>query len=475
MNTLQQPKRTGAVDSSTIGVMIAAGDAWRRHADPMNGGDPGFAVMHSDQKAGSVAGYDSNGVPVRARKRRWDVADDVEMTPSALRGLRDTYQYHRMGSSIHLGADASYRDRNGGFDVMEQYPTVEHFLQNGWGDDRAVEALMPKQAMDAPGLYVHLDLVLQLPDLVEKSRVPTTARALLPFHNFNAPGATDYEYRVTERRGRAEFTANFDGRAPDSDRDIKPIRRPLKWMWSGASWTWQDIQNAAQARANGTALPNLESDELETAHQNCMILEDLTMWMGNKDIDLHGVLSDNAQTLIPRTNAVKNFSDETISPEEMLETLRAAERRVFLTRFEKPDTIALGTADYAKVHQTDYDTSNSSNRTVAEHFLATSMWVKNIVWAPLLDYVSDVENELRQQGYGPNLAAQYAGGINQLPAMLCYRRSPDVIRGIIGVDLQVMPTEQAQLKFYTPVLLKTGGLEVKRPRACDLTLFPPVP
>lgn len=473
-----QPNLTNAIDARTAAYLTDTGAAWEKVIDSTADkfAFDGIDAIETDETAGKLIGKDDAGNPCISRKNRWDVAQDVIMSPKALHGLRGMYRSARQGENLHLGAVDSWRGRHGEYNVMERYPNVEAFLRHGVDDPLAVEALMPADATDAPGLYVHMELVLQLPELIEQSRVPTTATKLLPMHNFNAPGATDYEYKVTKKRGRAEFTAEFHGRAPDSGRDVLPIRRPLVWMWSGASWSWLDIKHAAQARANGSRLPGLESDMLKIAAENCYILEDLTLHFGQADLGLHGILSPSALTGIQHTPAAKNLSDPNITADEMLTILKDAENRIFLTRFETADTIALGTSDFAAVHRKELSLENGSNITVAKHFIKNvAMHIKQIVWSPMLDYVPEVQAELIEQGYSVAEAQKYAGGINQLPAMLTYRRDPNVLRGIRGVDLQVMPSEQESLRWYTPVLHKTGGLEVKRPRACDITTFPAIP
>lgn len=318
-------------------------------------------------------------------------------------------------------------------------------------------------------LFVNSELTVMLPDLVEIEKLMPSARDVFPMRMLNAPGAVDYEFRALDRRARAEHTATFAGDAPTAAVTSTPIRRPLRWMRSGVKFSWIDIEQWKQARANGSPLPDIVALQTRTAREALLELENIDLFFGNTDLDITGLLSGNQGINTP--NAVANFKNAA-DPEAAVQALLAGAKRVFTDRFRRDIVIGLGTRDYLYVTTATYLDANGSSagKSIAAIALerGKDMGVTAILHIPELGFEAGVETYLLGLGYSAALAEKYAGGLAGKAVMLTMARSPEHARGIVGQDLMQFPPDTTSTETKIQMAMSTGGLEVRQPKALDI-------
>lgn len=412
----------------------------------------------------------------RSRRARWST-EDVGLSQAGRRQLYDVLEGRV--ATIDSEATRVVRQKFGSGAravnaILSSAIGLKHPVHGGL----VLDGITPATLDDAADLFVHNELIRVLPMLLREQRVDIFARQLFPSRMLNAPGAEGWEFRVLKARGRAALTADFEGHAPRGAKSRKPIRRPLKWMWSGASWTWSEMLAAAEARANdGFDGINLNTEEVNLAREACLRLENLLLFFGDvgpdqpDDPGIHGILSP--QNGINQTTGVPAFV--ATDPAAMLRTMLAAEARIIQSRVESPTTLALGTTDYILVHHTTWEDGDAGagarERSVAEVFLSRAISIREIVWAPELQYEAAVEAELKEQGYSDAEAARYAGGIDKKRVMLTYTRDAAKLENTVGQDLMVRPPQLINERWDVNVLLKTGGMTVYYPRSADIVVF----
>lgn len=321
-------------------------------------------------------------------------------------------------------------------------------------------------------IFINSELTLTLPELVEIEKRQPSARDVFPMKFLNAPGAVDYEFRTIDRKGRAEHTATFEGDAPTAAITSSPGRRPLHWMWSGITFSWQDIEQWKQARANGSPLPDVVAEMQKTARAAILDLENIDLFFGNPTLKITGLLSGNQNINTPA--AVAAIQDAATS-EAAVQLLLSGVQRVFAQRFKSKMRVLLGTRDFAYCSTATYvDASNgSTGRSLLQVALerGKALGLEAFVHVPEVAFEEEVETYLADLGYSASLAEKFAGGIGGKATMVTVVNDPLVHRGIVGQDLMQFPPDQTSTVTRIQYAASTGGLEVRQPKGLDIQIL----
>lgn len=413
---------------------------------------------------------------IPGRSRRVDPSQDVKMTDAA------NMQLHIIAPKL-AGVDAKRLGVDGASEAAAEAEVARNIARkHGTGDAAALwrvgahstaflNTVSRLAALDGlSAIFLQSELTVQLPDLVRVEQQKPSARDILAMRFLNAPGAVDYEFNKFERKGKAEHTADFRGKVPTASLTRDPIRRPLRWSRSGMSYTWLELQQWSQAKKNGMPLPDFVKEYAEAAREALLELENLDLFFGNTNLDIHGLLSaENYASAFP--TAISNFVNAA-SPEAAVQLLLTGAKRIFATRRFVADVIMLGTRDYMYITTATYLDSNgtSAGKSIADITLERGkpLGLKAIVHVPELAYDTEMQDYLESLGYKNGDEEKYAGGIATKDVMVTMARDPNVSRGICGQDIMQFPPDQTATETTVQLAMSTGGYEVRHPDAIDV-------
>lgn len=478
---------------TAIDFQKAAADKWA--AINHNSGGRQFVGTlgdrsYTDEAPGTVIGNDaSGGVKARTRLALDEGLNLVEDKSRSQRiSPRDVTMSQQAYMGLHLlaptlGADAKDLDGEARRDAeiarriigRVGADSVEKLWHLGSHSDAFVRCVARSAARRGLGtdafnqIFINSELTLALPELVEIEKRMPSARDVFPMKFLNAPGAVDYEFRTIDRKGRAEHTATFEGDAPTAAITSSPVRRPLHWMRSKINFSWLDIEQWKQARANGSPLPDVVAELQKTARSVILDLENIDLFFGNPTLKITGLLSGNQGINTPA--AVANFANAA-SSEAAVQLLLSGVKRIFQQRFRAKMRVYLGTRDYAYCSTANYidASSGSIGKSLLDVALerGKALGLEAFVHVPEVAYEAEVETYLLGLGYSAGLAQQFAGGLSAKATMVTAVFDPLVHRGIVGQDLMQFPPDQTSTITRIQYAASTGGLEVRQPKGLDI-------
>jgi hypothetical protein len=480
--------------------------AWRSVSPGDEDDNPGAHVYRSlkedyrltrvgvDAKPGTVC-YDDRDSPVLTRKRyemdpstfelklvetksrRYDPVDDVNFNSAAQAQFRELRRGLR--TLTRAGLPKFLRDGGEGTVAMDATITKAIVTKYGTEDlirlrralfmsEAAAKTVSRFAAVDAmDDLFLAGELVIQSPDIVELEKRRPFIRELIPMRNLNALGATSYEISTIEKSGRAEFVSNLGGRAPTATIKRKSMRRPLYLMRSGMMWDLMDLERWKQARSSGAPLPDFVSEQRDAAREALLELESYTLLFGHDDLDIIGLL--DSKNGIPQPAAISNFADAA-SGEEAVQKLLTGANAIFSTNKEIPELIGLGTRDYLYVTQTAYEPTSGDGRSIAQVALdrGKDLGLKAIVRVPEFGRNEEVKTYLIEVGYDDTTAEKYAGGVGGKDVMVTWSKNQAKLRGVTGIDLRQLPPDRTSTETSVQMIMSTGGVEVRFPKAAHI-------
>lgn len=445
---------------------------------------------YTDEAAGRVVGNDANG-GVKARNRialddRLELVEDK--TRSQRISPRDVTMSQQAYMGLHLlaptlGGDVKGLDGEAKVDaeitrrIVGRYgiDSIERLWHVGSHSENFLRHVARQAATRGVGtdafnqLFINSELTLALPELVEIEKRTPSARDVFPMKFLNAPGAVDYEFRTLDRKGRAEHTATFEGDAPTAAVSSAPVRRPLFWMRTGIAFSWLEIEQWKQARANGAQLPDIVAEMQRTARMAILDLENIDLFFGNPALKITGLFSGDQNINTPA--AVAAIQDAADS-ETAVQLLLAGVQRIFAQRFKGKMRVLLGTRDFAYCSTATYiDTTNgSTGRSLLQVALdrGKALGLEAFVHVPEVAYEAEVKTYLQDLGYSASLAQKFAGGLGGKATMVTMVYDPLVHRGIVGQDLMQFPPDQTSQRTKIDFAASTGGLEVRQPKGLDI-------
>lgn len=486
-----------SIRSDAAAAWRAVGSSSARHTmiRASEDGRDFVGLIHEDAAPGTIC-YDEHKRPVMSRPRvslddalelvtdpsrsaRHYACDDAPLGDRARDQLRDMRRSLAVLDprkfSVSASADARgvarspFSDATVARDIVKRYgvdnlPRLQQLV--GLAPELARTVSRLAAADDMTDLFIGSELIVGAPDIIRVEHRRPYARELLPMRSLNAPGALAYESQSFDRRGKAEHTTNFRGRAPTATVSRAVKIRPLVWLRAGMSWSWMEIQQWMQARSNGAPLPDFVREQQDAAREATLELENIDLLFGNETFEIQGLLS--AANGIPglseaATTNLVNLADG----EARVAAILAGAKTVFETELEEPEFVAMGTRDYVYASTTAYDSSNPNGETVLEVALKRGklLGVKAIVRIPELGYSAEVKTYLQGLGYDSATAEKYAGGVGALAVIATLTRNPRKMRGIIGQDLMQLPPDRTSTETSVQVCMSTGGVEVLVPRA----------
>jgi hypothetical protein len=381
---------------------------------------------------------------------------------------------------VRVGADGLARRR----DVQDDAAMTGRLVRKHGTDDprrlRTVLFLSPEAtrtvsrlaaADDMMDLFVGAELIAQAKEFQRVEHRKPYFREFFPMRNLAAPGAKAYTTQYFDRKGRAEHTANFRGRAPTVSIMREEKLRPLVWLRAGMLWSWLQLQEWAQAKSNGAPLPDFVAEQRDAAREALLELENLDLVFGNANLEILGLLSPG--NLIPTPAAEDNYEDQPTNEAVVQLLLKGAKAIVSTESDAVPEVIALGTRDYLYVTTTTYDAANSNGESIAEVALrrGKDLGVKAIVRMPELGPSQEVKDYLQSLGYADPELTLYSGGMfdagenAQLAVQLTISRNAKKIRGVTGQDFMQLPPNKTDSETSVQVCMSTGGVEVLHPKA----------
>lgn len=340
-----------------------------------------------------------------------------------------------------------------------------------------------KLAADSNGAlgqaFLHSELTLMLPDLVEIEKETPSARDFFAMRSLNAPGANSYEFRTMDRKGRAQHTTDFQGKTGFVKIGSRPIRRPLIWLTSGFSLSWLDMQQWAQARSNGSPLPDIVSMSMRTVREALLELENFDLLYGFSEGDqtIHGLFSRTGAASVhgfPILAQADNFADAANS-EAAVQLLLKGVKNLFEKRKGKGIVVGLSVRDYLYVATAAYidATTGATGATILDVAMerGKKLGLLSITFVPEFGYEVEVENHLKSLGYSTALAEKYAGGLDKKSVMVTMTRDIKDSAGIIGADIFGFPPDVTSTLTSWQFAMSTGGFEVRQPRGIEIQIL----
>lgn len=261
-------------------------------------------------------------------------------------------------------------------------------------------------------------------------------RAMVPVASGVPAGSTVYTYQEMDEVGIAQFVNGYGKDLPRVDvvgRESSSNIRPI-----GASYGYTTA-NIRQARLTGRSLPLAKA---EAAMRAIEAKIDLTCQIGDVAQGIRGLFTlVGVNTYIIPNGGAGSPLWSTKTADEILADLQGfAHRASVVTNEVHPsDTIAMS-IDQHNIIATKRINS-ASDRTVLEHFLATSPYIKQIVpWYACV-------------GRG-------TGGSTR---MVAFRRDPMCIEQVIPMEFTQSEPQPDGLSYIVPVEGEVGGVVAYRP------------
>lgn len=264
------------------------------------------------------------------------------------------------------------------------------------------------------------------------------ARKLIPVSSDAGPGAETIKYEQYDQVGVAKILASYADDLPRADVKGKEFVGVIRGLASSYGYSLQEI------RAAKFAGKPLEQRKANAAKRAILQKENSIAFFGDSNHNLRGLINhpniSSTTVAADGTGATTTFSTKT--PAQIVRDLHKVVNFVVENTkgVEIPNTLLLPLTQYNYIASTPWSTSNDG-KTILQHFLETSQYVKNVDWI----------NELKGAG---------AGGTDR---MLTYRRDPDALTLEIPQDFEQLDVEQRNLEFIVPCHSRIGGVLVYYP------------
>lgn len=422
-----------------------------------------LARLVSDAAPGSIVGsLDDGDTAIYARARRWDVAEDIGWSTDEVQQFANLRSglIERAPSAIKTGCKLT--DVRGIDELRER-------LRDPKDGDKWALALTPARLDDAPGLFIASELMVHLPEIVRVERVMPYARSVFPMRFLNAPGAESYRFTVLDDHGDAQWASNMDGTVPMIGQKRQQIRRPLEYLWMGAQWGLRELMQWQQARSNGSRLPDFTSERPRIAREALLRQENLWLFFGGpKGSNILGLFSTDQG--ITKTAPSNHWT--TLSAQALLTLVQDQVTAIRTTFTEVADTILMpvGMYDWCATKQWD-----NTDKMLLEVMMSSlrKLGISEIVAIPECSYSAALKDKLVSKGYSAADAERYAGGVDGKDAMVVLSRREEKVCGIVSQDIKTLPPKVEPTKTSVTLILGSGGLEVRYPKAHRIVPFNP--
>ncbi len=261
-------------------------------------------------------------------------------------------------------------------------------------------------------------------------------RSLVPVASGVPAGSAVYTYQELDEVGIAAFINGFAKDLPRVDVVGRETSSPIRPIGAAYGYTTANIR---QARLTGRSLPLAKA---EAAMRAIEAKIDLTCQVGDVPQGIRGLftLVGTNTYVIPNGGAGSPLWS-TKTADEILADLQGFGHRasVVTNEVHPSDTIAMSIDQYNIIATKRIN--SASDRTVLEHFLATSPYIKQIVpWYACV-------------GRGASASTR----------MVAFRRDPMCIEQIVPMEYTQSEPQPDGLSYVVPCEAEVGGVVAYRP------------
>lgn len=268
------------------------------------------------------------------------------------------------------------------------------------------------------------------------------AQQLVPLATDIAADVQQYVYWVLDQVGEAKVIANGSDDLPRVD--ISKTERQGIVRTVGASYGWELFEMRLAARLGRP----LSQQRAEAARGAIARQIDKLLSSGVTDsqsgLGMEGLLT-NADIVALGIVAGTHWVLGTTAAATMIGLINTTVQTIITATNETwiPDTVVLPTHSFGVFSQTPYGVD--SDKTALKWFLENSPYVKSVTsW-------------YRCNGAG-------AGGTTNRG--IVYKRSPEVLEGVVPLQYEQLPPQARGLEMIVPVVGRAGGVKVYHPEAC---------
>ncbi len=261
-------------------------------------------------------------------------------------------------------------------------------------------------------------------------------RSLVPVASGVPAGSAVYTYQELDEVGIAQFVNGFAKDLPRVDVVGRETSSPIRPIGASYGYTTANIR---QARLTGRSLPLAKA---EAAMRAIEARIDLTCQVGDTSQGIRGLFTlTGVNTYVIPNGGAGSPLWSTKNADEILADLQGFGHRASVVTNEchSSDTIAMSIDQYNIIATKRIN--SASDRTVLEHFLATSPYIKQIVpWYACV-------------GRGASASTR----------MVAFRRDPLCLEQLIPLEMTQSEPQPDSLAFVVPCEAEVGGVVAYRP------------
>ncbi len=271
-------------------------------------------------------------------------------------------------------------------------------------------------------------LVREIPEFKGRTMVPVASGV--------PAGSAVYTYQELDEVGIAAFVNGFGKDLPRVDVVGRETSSPIRPIGASYGYTTANIR---QARLTGRSLPLAKA---EAAMRAIEAKIDLTCQVGDVPQGIRGLFTlTGVNTYVVPNGGGGSPLWSTKTADEILADLQGFGHRasVVTNEVHPSDTIAMSLDQYNIISTKRIN--SASDRTVLEHFLATSPYIKQIVpWYACV-------------GRGASASTR----------MVAFRRDPMCIEQIVPMEYTQSEPQPDGLSYVVPCEAEVGGVVAYRP------------
>lgn len=294
-----------------------------------------------------------------------------------------------------------------------------------------------------------VDIETQIDREFDLSDYPFAAGSICPLNIQNKPWAKTWRYRWLRHIGQFKLIRNYTTDLPEVEVVYGEMEMPIYKWGQGYSVSEDDI--AAVSRMG----ESIEQDKIYAVQESAQQKLNSLIANGDTETGLPGFL-DHPQALRSFAPYPLNGSATSQQKLEVLNDCANAPARLTNGR-EKPDVLLMDTETYQHLSSDIIQIGTTAlNRTVLEHFLATSPYIKEI----------GVVNEM-----APDYLEQI--GLPRKRFIQAYRRDPQKVSARIYQPLKWTDTRPIGVDaFWRGAKFKFGFIDLKRPFSMHVSVLP---
>jgi len=303
-----------------------------------------------------------------------------------------------------------------------------------WRFDSAVGGRMDA----SESAYIARQLEFMRQGVLEVKYPALKGAMLVPIDTSIDPGAASYTYQVYDMVGTALVCADLSTDPPRVDVKGSESNQVIRSVICAFGYSIQEARAAAFAKA-----PLIPRRAMAARDITERTLDDI--WFnGNTVMGLKGLLNLSGTTTYTVVNGAQGFQSwDKKTPDEIVADLNGIVNKIVSDTKEiyAPDTILLPLTAYTLISSKRM--GDADPNTILSHFLRNSPYVTNV----FATHKSET------------------AGANSSRRMVCYRRDPNVLTGLLPQPFEMLPPQQDKYEVVTPCHARTGGVVVFQPLA----------